>query len=138
MLNVVMFQDHVTEMTYLVIKGIADVSVWERSWEWIYGGWLTLFCPSSCLISSRYVCVIVMARAPEGFTHPDRHKRLHKHEKMRDQTSTETYQIKEHLTHKPSNWHMYFTLSHLSFATQNAPSDQFHQALKILTAFFYC
>lgn len=44
-------------MTYPVIKGIADVSVWERSWEWIFGGWLTLFCRSSCLIPSRCACV---------------------------------------------------------------------------------
>ncbi len=75
------------------------------------------------------VCVREWRVTPEGRTHPNRHKQLPKHEKMQDQTSTETYLIKEHLTQKPTNWHRYFTLSSL---------NQFHWALNILSAFSYC
>lgn len=73
-----MYQDHVTEMTYPDIKGIADVSVWEeerdRGNESTEAGWqLSYFTVSKSssalhhrLISSRCVCVCVRSRCLEN------------------------------------------------------------------------
>lgn len=146
-----MYQDHVTEMTYPNIKGTADVSVWEgerdRGNESMEVGWqLSYFTVSKrssalhhCLISSRCVCVwswclestwgVHTLQPSQTITQTREDARSDKHRDVPNQRASDSQTNK--LTHV---FHSLISLLQL----QNAPSHQFHWALKILTAFFYC
>lgn len=108
--------------------------------ERVYRGWLTaviLHCVSSALHHwntaawfhhCMCVCVRVMGNTWGPHT-PQPSQTIMKTREDARSDKHETYLIKEHLTQKPTNWHIYFTLS---------SRNQFHWSLKILTAFFYC